>query len=291
MTYMKEDYAIITDSACDIPKHVLKEWNVQSIRMPFMFTDNNEERLDGDMPLNEFYNEMRSGRIVKTSGVNEFAFEDAFEKVLSKGKDILYIAFSSGLSVTYNNGRFVSDELKEKYPDRKIYVVDSLSASAGEGLLVYKAFANREKGISIEENAKLLDDEKLSICHWFTVGDLLYLKRGGRISAATAIIGGALDIKPILHVDNDGHLIKMSQVRGRKKSIQTLADKLKETIIDDDTPIFISHGDCEEDAIALKDIIKNYCGKEVKIITYIGSLIGAHSGPGTLALFFKGTNR
>lgn len=288
---MKEDYVIITDSACDIPERVLKEWNVQSIRMPFMFTDNNEERLDGDMPLNEFYNEMRNGRIVKTSGVNEFAFEDVFEKALAGGKDILYVSFSSGLSVTYNNGRLVADELKEKYPDRKIYVVDSLSASAGEGLLVYKAFVNREKGISIEENAKSLDDEKLSICHWFTVGDLVYLKRGGRISAATAIIGGALDIKPILHVDNDGHLIKMSQARGRKKSIQTLADKLKETIIDDDTPIFISHGDCEEDAIALKDIIKNYCGKEVKIITYIGSLIGAHSGPGTLALFFKGTNR
>ena len=169
-------------------------------------------------------------------------------------------------------------------------MIDSLAASAGQGLIVYLAVKNREAGMSLEENMAALEADLLHVCHWFTVDDLVYLKRGGRVSAATALLGTALDVKPVLHVDNEGHLIKMTQVRGRKKSIRKLAEKLGETILPD-SPIFISHGDCQGDAEILKDIIEKEYGRKVDLITFIGSVIGAHSGPGTLALFFRGTER
>ena len=177
-----------------------------------------------------------------------------------------------------------------KYPDRKIEAIDSLSASAGEGLFVYLAVKNRDAGMTLEENAEALRKEIPHVCHWFTVEDLVYLKRGGRVSAATALLGTALNVKPVLHVDDEGHLIKMTQVHGRKKSIKKLAEKLGETIRPD-SPIFISNADCIEDAEMLKDILKNEYGKEVTLITSIGSVIGAHAGPGTLALFFMGKER
>jgi DegV family protein with EDD domain len=213
-----------------------------------------------------------------------------FTSFLEEGKDILYLAFSSGLSVTCENGKKVAAQLAEKYPDRTIRVVDSLCASAGQGLFVYLAVQNRDRGMNVNENADAMENDKLHICHWFTVEDLKYLKRGGRVSAATALLGTALNVKPVLHVDNEGHLIKMTQVHGRKKSIRKMAEKLGETILPD-TPVFISHGDCQEDAEMLRDILKNEYGKEVDLITYIGSVIGAHSGPGTLALFFRGKER
>ena len=169
-------------------------------------------------------------------------------------------------------------------------MIDSLAASAGQGLFVYRAVQNRDRGMSLEENAKALEADILHVCHWFTVDDLVYLKRGGRISRTTALLGTALNVKPVLHVDNEGHLIKMTQVRGRKKSIRRMAEVLGETILPD-SPVFISHGDCIEDAETLKEILAKEYGKEVTLITWIGSVIGAHSGPGTLALFFMGKVR
>ena len=287
---MAASYVMITDSACDILPEKLKEWDVKLIRLPYLFTDDGKEHLDQDQPMHEFYNEMREGRVAKTSGINEDTFQNTFTSFLEAGKDILYLAFSSGLSVTCENAKKVAAQLSEQYPDRKIRVVDSLCASAGQGLFVYLAVKNRDKGMSLDENADAMEADKLHLCHWFTVEDLKYLKRGGRISAATALLGTALNVKPVLHVDNEGHLIKMIQTHGRKKSIRKMAEKLGETILED-TPIFISHGDCPEDAQLLAKIIREEYGREVELITLIGSVIGAHAGPGTLALFFRGTER
>lgn len=287
---MAAGYVLFTDSACDILPEKLAEWGVELIRMPYLFTDDGAGKLDHDQPMKEFYDEMRGGRVAKTSGLNEDVFISAFTPVLEAGNDILYLAFSSGLSVTYESGKKASETLAEKYPERKIRVVDSLAASAGEGLFVYLGVRNRDKGMALDENADALEADKLHVCHWFTVEDLKYLKRGGRVSAATALLGTALNVKPVLHVDNEGHLIKMTQVHGRKKSIRTMAEKLGETILED-TPIFISHGDCAEDAEKLKEIIETEYHRKVDLITGIGSVIGAHSGPGTLALFFRGSKR
>ena len=287
---MADNYVLITDSACDISPEKLAEWKVELIRMPYLFTDTGKEQLDHDEPSAEFYRSMRSGRVAKTSGVNEDSFSVAFTPILEAGQDILYLAFSSGLSVTCENGKKVAKALEEKYPGRTVRVIDSLAASAGEGLFVYLAAQNRDKGMTLEENAEALEKDVLHICHWFTVDDLVYLKRGGRVSAATALLGTALNVKPVLHVDNEGHLIKITQVHGRKKSIRRMAEKLGETILPD-SPIFISHGDCLEDAELLSSILEKEYGKKVQLIADIGSVIGAHSGPGTLALFFRGTER
>ena len=284
------EYVLITDSACDILPEKLQEWKVELIRLPYLFTDDGKELLDNDQPMKDFYNEMRGGRVAKTSGVNENTFATVFTAFLEEGKDILYLAFSSGLSVTCENGKKVAAQLAEKYPDRTIRVVDSLCASAGQGLFVYLAAQNRDRGMDVNENADAMENDKLHICHWFTVEDLKYLKRGGRVSAATALLGTALNVKPVLHVDNEGHLIKMTQVHGRKKSIRRMAEMLGETILED-TPVFISHGDCLEDAELLAKILKEEYGRETNLITGIGSVIGAHSGPGTLALFFRGRER
>ncbi len=287
---MAENYVIITDSACDILPEKLAEWNVKMLPLAFLFTDTGVEQKDHEEPIGEFYKSMRAGRVAKTSCVNEEAFESAFVPILEAGQDILYLGLSGGLSATSENAKKVAASLAKKYPDRKVEAIDSLSASAGEGLFVYLAVKNRDAGMTLEENAEALKNDIPHVCHWFTVEDLVYLKRGGRVSAATALLGTALNVKPVLHVDNEGHLIKITQVHGRKKSIKKMAEKLGETILPD-SPIFISNADCMEDAEMLKDILKNEYSKEVTLITSIGSVIGAHAGPGTLALFFMGSER
>lgn len=287
---MTDNYVLVTDSACDILPDKLAEWNVEMIPLAFLFTDTAKEQMDHEEPIAEFYKAMRAGRVAKTSCVNEERFESLFRPMLEAGKDVLYLAFSSGLSATCENAKKVCTKLSGKYPERKFVVIDSLAASAGQGLFVYLAAQNRDAGMSLEENAAALEKDILHICHWFTVDDLKFLKRGGRINTATALLGTALDVKPVLHVDNEGHLIKITQVRGRKKSIRRMAEKLGETILPD-SPIFISHGDCLEDAEMLRDILHKEYGREVNLITWVGSVIGAHSGPGTLALFFRGTER
>ncbi|MBR6966217.1 MAG: DegV family protein [Clostridia bacterium] len=287
---MNDNYVLITDSACDIAPEKLKEWDVELILMPYLFTDDGKERMEHDQPISEFYRDMRNGRVAKTSGLNEETFISAMTPFLDAGKDILYLVFSGGLSVTAENAKKAGARLAEKYPERTIRVVDSLCASAGEGLLVYLAVQNRETGMTVNENADAIEADKLHLCHWFTVDDLKYLKRGGRISAATALLGTALNVKPVLHVDNEGHLIKMFQVHGRKKSIRKMAEMLGDTILDH-TPVFISNADCEEDARLLEKILKEEYGRDTDLITSIGSVIGAHAGPGTLALFFRGKER
>lgn len=288
------DYILISDSSTDLTPELMKESNIEILPLTFMVDGKSylnylDER---EMPIKEFYSLLRGGKVVTTGQVNVKNFLDVFEKYLKSGLDILYIAFSSGLSGTYNSATIAAAELSEKYPERKIIVVDSLSASMGEGLLVYLAAQKAKNGASIDEVAKWVEDNKLNLCHWFTVDDLLFLKRGGRVSSAAALMGTALGIKPVMHVDNEGHLIPMSKVRGRRKSLDALVAKMEESAINPkEQVVFISHGDCLEDAEYLAKQIKSKLKvKDIKINT-IGPVIGAHSGPGTMALFFLGSER
>lgn len=287
-----DNYVIFTDSACDMESDTLKKWNVKFIDLTLKFDGEDKIYKNSEVEPVAFYNKMREGGVAKTSAVNSQVFKLSFEEELKNGNDIFYLGFSSGLSTTYNSGASAAKILSEAYPDRKILTVDSLAASAGFGLLVYLAVKKKEEGASIEELAKYMEEIKWNMCHWFTVDDLVYLKRGGRVSAAAALVGGMLGIKPVLHVDNEGHLINTAKVRGRKASIKALFDKYKELAIDPTKgPIYICQGDCKEDADMLTNMIKEEFGPETDMTVFTGPVVGAHSGPGTLALFFLGKER
>lgn len=286
------NYVVFTDSACDLAPELLREWGVECLSLTFRFEGEDKEYENGEMPVSDFYNRMRENGVAKTAAINSESFRTAFEKILKEGNDLLYLGFSSGLSATFASAKIAADELAKEYPERKILAVDSLAASAGFGLLLYLTLEEKKKGATIEEAAAFAENNRLKICHWFTVDDLKYLKRGGRVSPAVALVGTVLGIKPVLHVDNEGHLIKKFTVRGRKASLNAIADKFGE--LAENTKggtIYISHGDCTADANALADIMKEKYGVNVEIITYVGPVIGAHSGPGTLALFFVGRER
>ena len=286
------NFVIFTDSACDIYPEVLERWGVGCVSLAFRFDHIDRDFKNEDMPIGEFYQNMRDGHIARTNAVNAETFRKAFERVLAEGKDLLYLGFSSGLSATFQQGKLAVEDLAEAYPDRKIIAIDTLCASAGEGLLVKLALDKMNAGASIEETAAYVNELIPKLAHWFTVEDLVYLKRGGRVSPAVALVGGMLQIKPVMHVDDEGHLIKVGTVRGRKASLAALADKLIETAEDPTNgTFFISHGDCEEDAKLLCDMIREKGGNSVEIITNVGTVIGAHSGPGTMALFFIAKQR
>lgn len=283
------DFVIFTDSGCDISPEILSEWGVSHRGLNFRFDGEDKEYSNNDMTSDEFYKRMREGAVAKTSAVNVETFERAFEDILKEGKDILYIGFSSGLSTTYNSGRIAATQLADKYPERKILTVDTLAASAGQGLILKLALDKKNEGATIDEVAAFTDDIKFKISIWFTVDDLVYLKRGGRVSPTAAFFGNMLGIKPILKMDEEGHLIPNSKVRGRRTAIAALADKYGELSTDlGGANVFISHGDCISDAQYLADLLKERYGATVDLITNVGTVIGAHSGPGTLALFFVG---
>ncbi len=286
-----KNYVILADSACDIKKELLNDWGVKISELSFMFGDDPKVYLNSEITAKEFYDEMRGGRTAKTSAINTYTFVEFFENELKNGNDVVYIGFSSGLSTTYNSAVAAAEELNARYTDNKVYTVDSLSASAGYGLLVFLATKQKEKGMSAEEIVAFVEKNRLKIAHWFTVDDLVYLKRGGRISPTLAFVGGVLGIKPVLHMDNAGHLVNVTKVRGRRAAIMALAEKLKTADLSGANTIYISHGDCIEDAQTLAKIIKTEYKRKVEIITDVGSVIGAHSGPGTLALFFVANER
>ena len=286
------EYIIFTDSCCDIKPELLEQWGVPYTNMTFTFDGEDKEYINTDITNKEFYDRMRKGVSAKTAAINADSFTRAFEPILQDGKDILYVAFSSGLSTTVNSAHMAAEELKEKYPDRKIVIIDTLAASAGGGLMVYMAVARKNEGASLEENAAYIASLIPQHCIWFTVDDLEYLKRGGRVSPLVAFAGGVLGIKPVLQMDDEGHLIKVSTARGRKKAIEALADKYAELSYEEkNTPIFISHAECEEDAKHLADMLMQRHGAKVTLITEIGPVIGSHVGPGTLAIFFIGKHR
>ena len=288
------EYIIMTDSSCDLPASLAEKMELTVLPL---YVDVNGQRYtnyldEREIKFSEIYAKLRTKCPAKTSAVNMNDFMEVMAPILDGGKDILYIGFSSGLSSTYDAGAMAARELTERWPDRKIYAVDSLCASMGQGLLVYLAWQQKQLGRTIEEVRDYVEGNKLHLCHWFTIDDLMFLKRGGRISGATAIVGSMLSIKPVMHVDNDGHLIKVSTARGRKASIKALADEAAKRGVDlENQTIFISHGDCLEEANFLADIMRSRFKVKDVVVNYVGPVIGAHSGPGTIALFFLGTER
>lgn len=289
------DYKIITDTTADLPEGYIAGNELGIMKLSYIF---GEEIYSGetDVELTEkqFYDRVRSGEMPTTSQVNPDQAKNVIESYLNESKNILVISFSSGLSGTVNSVRIAAEQIMEEQPDANIIVIDSLAASMGEGLLVHYAIANRDAGMSMEENAKWVEDHKLNIVHAFTPDDLFHLYRGGRVTKGAAVVGSLVNIKPILHVDNEGHLIKLSTVRGRKKSLKSLVDYMDlhmGSYRDKNDIIFISHSDCEADAQYVADEIKERFGISSFMINYIGPTIGSHTGCGTVALFFLGDER
>jgi len=287
-------FVILTDSCADLSAEMVAQLDVQVLplsynmdgKIVYNYPDNRE------MDPHEFYELLRGGKTATTSAVNVAQFAEAMEPNLLEGKDVLVLAFSSGLSTTYNSAVIAADDLREKYPERKIFVVDTLCASMGQGLLVYLAAGERAKGKSIEEVRDWVEANKMSVAHQFTVNDLFHLKRGGRVSATTAVVGTMLAIKPVLHVDDEGHLINIGKARGRGASLKALVDTMEKAAVDPASQtVFISHGDCAEDAQAVADMVRERMGVKEIIMNFIGPVIGAHAGPGTVALFYIAKER
>ncbi len=287
------EYIITTDNNSDLPEEFYKEHGVGCVYLSYTINGKTYTH-DNFLPVEEFYGQMRNGSMPTTAQVNPQAARDLMEPYLKAGKDILHIAFSSGLSGTCNSCRMAAEELIEEYQDRKIIIVDSLSASLGQGLLVYEAALRKEQGMDMEEVAQWVEVHKQNLVHMFTVDDLNHLYRGGRVSRTTAIVGGMLNIKPVLHVDDEGKLVAVGKVRGRKKSLQALVDAMNEKLGSYGASchtIFISHGDCIEDARFVEKRVKEQYPIDTVVINHVGATIGAHSGPGTVALFFLGDVR
>ena len=285
------EYVIFTDSSSDLPIELSNELGINVVQLDVRVGDE-PSCPNNQLDIKDFYSQLRSGKMAQTSAVSIESFKNSFSPVLNEGKNILYIGFSSGLSSTYNWGKVAADELAEEYPNQKILTVDTLAASLGQGMLVWLAAKKKAEGATIEEVASYVEETKLHLCHWFTVDDLFFLKRGGRVSSTTAVVGTMLSIKPVLHVDDEGKLVNVTKARGRKGSIAALAAKMKETAINpSEQTVFISHGDCIEDVETLKEIIKNEMNVSKFIVNPVGPVIGSHSGPGTLALFFLGSKR
>ena len=284
-------YKIITDSCCDLSEQMCRELGLTVVPMCVTVSGKTINRFT-EQELKNIYAAFRAKEESSTAAANPQDWEDAVAPVLEQGEDALVLAFSSGLSTTYQSAVIAAEELMERYPGRTVKVVDTLCASMGQGLFAYYACKKRDAGMSLEELFAWCEEMKFKLCHWFTVDDLFFLKRGGRISAATAIAGTMLQIKPVLHVDNAGHLINVSKARGRKASIQALAKKMADTQLPGENDIaFISHGDCLEDAEALAEMLRSQCGVKEVVLNYIGAVIGSHAGPGTIAMFFIGKER
>ena len=285
------NYKIITDTCCDLPDYMYKELGLEVVPLSVLYKGQTYNTYT-EQWLKDLFEGLRQGEVASTSAVNPDQWARTIEPVLEEGKDALVLAFSSGLSTTYQSAVIAAEELQEKYPQRQIQVVDTLCASLGQGLLAYYACKQRDAGLSLEELTAWCEETKMKLCHWVIADDLMYLKRGGRVSAATAVAGTLLQIKPLIHMDNEGKLITMGKLRGRKSAIKALCDKVAELGIPgaNDT-IFICHGDCQEDAELLKSMLQERYGTKEVFIYYIGAVIGSHAGPGTMAVFFLGENR
>lgn len=288
------NFVILTDSSTDLSEQMAAELGVQVLPLSFFIDDVQYRNYpdNRDMDPHKFYELLRNGSNATTAALNVSEYTEALEPLLVQGKDVLMLVFSSGLSSTYQSSLLAIEDLHSKYPQRKIYSVDTLCASMGQGLLTYLAVQEQRKGKSIEEVRDWTEAHKLHLCHQFTVDDLHFLKRGGRISSTTAAMGSMLNIKPVLHVDNEGHLVRWGKVRGRAASLKAMADQMERTVIEPrEQTVFISHGDCLEDAQQLAQMVTERMGVKEVVINYVGPVIGAHSGPGTLALFYLGSER
>lgn len=282
------NFEIFTDSSCDLPKEMVEQYDIKVIQLEVVI-DNKEPVLNKDIKAKVFYQQLRDGANAKTAAATPGCFEEHMKESLELGKDILYLGFTSGLSVTYGNGEFIISELQDEYPERKLLSVNTLCASVGEGLLVHFAALKREQGASMQEVYDEVMAIKDKIHHQVTVDDLFFLKRGGRISAATAIAGSMLSIKPMIHVTAEGELDTIGKIRGRKSAMKELVNKMKATAdIDAWNYVFISHGDCLEDAIRVKEMVEKAYPEAKVILSDVGPVIGAHTGPGVIALCYLG---
>lgn len=286
------DYMILTDSCCDLPASMVEELGIEVMPMVFTLEDKEYRNYpDGrEMAPHDFYEKLRAGAMGSTAALNVGEFQDKMEELVGRGLDVLYLSFSSGLSTTYQSACIAAKDVLEEHPDAQIAVVDTRAASMGQGLLVYLAAQEKAKGRTMEEVRAFAEERRDHICHWFTVDDLNHLKRGGRVSSAAALVGTMLQMKPVLHVDEEGHLIPMSKVRGRKASIKALVDKMEE-LQTDASVVFISHGDCLQEAQELGETVRAKFPVEKLVINEIGPVIGNHAGPGTMTLFFQGKNK
>lgn len=288
-----KDYVIVTDATCDLPRQVVEELGITVLPMEFhMGQDTHVHQTGwGDMTDHDFFERLRKGETATTSQVSMQVYLDTFGEFLSQGKDVLYLAFSSGLSGSYNTALVAREELMDQYPERQLCIVDTLCAASGEGLLTWLAVQQQRDGASLQENVQWIEQHKLELCHWFTVDDLDHLKRGGRISGMTAALGTMLNVKPILRMDDTGHLVSVGKTRGRKKSIMDLVERTVSGIRDwNAAPVFVSHADSPEDAQTVMEKLRQ-AGAQQIILTDIGPIIGAHSGPGTLLISFWGKQR
>lgn len=288
------EYVIITDSSCDLSAPFAQELGLISLPLQLLLDEKSyynylDER---EIRHKEFYDALREGKTATTSAVNVETFKDAFKEALDAGKDVLYLGFSSGLSATYQAGALAAEELRADYPEHKIYTVDTLAASLGQGMLLYLASQKKKEGADIDTLKAYVEEIRLQVAHWVMADDLHHLKRGGRVSAAAAFFGSALSIKPIIHMDEEGRLVVTDKVRGKRNALKKLYDTMKESALDiENTPIFISHADVPEDVNTLVELIRaDYPGREI-YSHYIGPVIGAHTGPGTVALFFLAKQR
>ena len=288
------DFVIMTDSCCDMTAQMAEELELTVVPLSLLMGENTYcNYLDGrEIGFHEFYERVRGGATATTSAANVGQFQEAMRPILAAGKDILCLNFSSALSTTYQSAVIAAEELRGEFPEAKIHVVDTLAASLGQGMYVYLCAQQKRAGKTVDEVRDYAEEIKQKICHWFTVDDLNHLKRGGRISAATALFGTMLTIKPVLHVDSEGRLVSVSKSRGRKASLLALVDQMEKTAVDPkNQTVFISHGDCEADAQFVADEIRKRFGTEHIEINYVGPVIGNHAGPGVVALFFLGTER
>lgn len=288
------DYVIITDSCCDLSADLARELEIEVVPLSLqMGSKTYRNWLDGrEISFPDFYRRIRAGETATTSAVSVGDFEEIMRPILTGGRDILCLCFSSALSTTYQSACIAAQTLSEEVPEGTVRVVDTLSASLGQGLLVYLCAQEKRRGASLEALTSYAEATRGKVCHWFTVDDLNHLKRGGRISATAALFGTMLSIKPVLHVDDAGRLIPMSKTRGRKASLLALVDHMAQTAVDPaQQTVFISHGDCLADAEFVADAIRTRLGVTDIRINYVGPVIGNHSGPGTVALFFLGSGR
>ena len=283
-------FKIVTDSCCDLPAEMITELD---LGIAFLSLElDGRAYAEGEMTPVELYNHMRNGKTPKTSAVNPDGWAAAIRPALQAGQDVLVLAFSSALSATCQNAFIAAEELREEFPDRKLLVIDSLCAAIGLGLLVHTAARLRSQGKSIDETAAWIEAHKLNICHWVTVEDLMHLKRGGRVSAATAVVGTMLNIKPIIRVDDNGKLESLAKCRGRKAALNHLLDRMVESFDPEiDDTVFIGHGDCLADAQYLESKIRERFGVKNVYINYIGAVVGSHTGPGVAVVFFYGKKR
>ena len=283
-------FKIVTDSACDLPAEMIEALDLGIAALSVEL--DGRAYAEGEMTPKELYDHLRSGKLPKTSAVNPELWADAMRPALEQGQDVLTLVFSSALSATCQNAFIAAEELRGEFPDRKLIVIDSLCAAIGLGLLVHTAAKLRDAGKTIEETAAWIEEHKLNVCHWVTVEDLMHLKRGGRVSAATAVVGPMLNIKPIIRVDDNGRLESLAKCRGRKAALNYLLDRMAESFDPEiDDTVFIGHGDCMEDAKYLEQKVRERFGVQNVHINYIGAVVGAHTGPGVAVLFFYGKKR